>query len=707
MNVFRITRAEFAKVFKKPTVYIMAFILAVVLVISLLTYNPILSQKSSISIEGDNAAAVYTTFMGNSITEETKNKLDNEYYKVVNGQIDFYNKLYDRANKLTDSLNSFKNNYVNLSNVYYEDNHSPKLDELMTFTKTKITNLLDNYANITAFEKYEGLKNIANATKLDGTRYLDNTYFDDNNTYSYKTLKENYIPKLLETTNATTFITIVTTNNYQAVFENLTNYGNNIIYNILNDIIHDITTIQNDFYQLVIGDLSIANKQLMIQKAENLNEKVDEYKLLYEGLIKNEFAYAITTKSNYEILTSSYDLFKSIYGTIEIDNENEFKSKKAGAQALKGSSYISNFQNCLDSLTFIEVSENFVKTLNNYTEITNTNSQAILANIENHKSVTSTTEILKDINNYKLLGETYKKIVDCEIANHLSTRLSLHQMADVKNYDLTNYNDYKNKQTISSLKYQLDNNTYSNSFGNVISLNETLAPQKNMYDFTYYALKISTFLITIFTIMMIANLITSETDSGTIKLLLIRPYRRGTVLCGKILATFFFSLSFVILAIAISLVGGYFMFGLPSSETLLVTFNATTTFLISPEKLLLLFFASCVGDILFYLIVALTISVLFKSYIGAISTSLITYVGAMVVGSLLSTTSVYAYLPFTNISWFRFFGGEIVPIRSGIGALLANPVHSLQTFSMSVMITVIFSLVLLLITFISFKRRDF
>ena len=207
--------------------------------------------------------------------------------------------------------------------------------------------------------------------------------------------------------------------------------------------------------------------------------------------------------------------------------------------------------------------------------------------------------------------------------------------------------------------------------------------------------------------MMIANLITSETDSGTIKLLLIRPYKRGTVLFGKILATFFFSLSFLLLSFVISMVAGYFMFGLPSIESVLVTFNASKTFLIKPLYLILLFFVSCAGDILFYLIIALTISVLFKSYIGAISTSLIVYVGSMVVGSFLSNSIVYAYLPFTNISWFRFFGGEIMGTESGIGALLSSPVHSFQNIYLSIGISTIFSLVLFIITFISFKRRDF
>ena len=65
----------------------------------------------------------------------------------------------------------------------------------------------------------------------------------------FKTLKENYIPRLLANTNVGSFISTITTNDYHTILENLTNYSKNLIYNLLNDTITEITTIQNDFYQ--------------------------------------------------------------------------------------------------------------------------------------------------------------------------------------------------------------------------------------------------------------------------------------------------------------------------------------------------------------------------------------------------------------------------------------------------------------------------
>ena len=117
MNVFRITRAEFTKVFKKPTVFIMAFILAAVLVISLLTYNPTLTQIPSVSIEGDNASIVYSTFMSKSVMEDTKEKFDKQYYSVVNDQIEFYKDLYNKNNNLKVAYNEFISSYITLTRI--------------------------------------------------------------------------------------------------------------------------------------------------------------------------------------------------------------------------------------------------------------------------------------------------------------------------------------------------------------------------------------------------------------------------------------------------------------------------------------------------------------------------------------------------------------------------------------------------------------
>lgn len=711
-SVFRITRAEFAKVFKKPTVYIMAFILALVLIISLVSYSPVVRTNKTVSIDADSGSKVYSVFMGNSTTSDTKEKFDKEYFELTNNRILFYRNLLNRSTALNNNYNELINNFKALESEYNKNNSSENLSVLLENSKNGFSKTLNSYADMTAFINYESLDKIINYTNsnLNGDKFYEIKYFDktDSKYYNYKSLKDTYLPQLINETNISSFINMVKINNYIDMFGNLVVYGENIIYNSLNDLLNDIKSTQTRFINLVSSSSQTqANKEQTITTLETLNTNIKDFKTLIDGLTTNEATYVVHTNSSYEKFTNNYDEFITIYSKVNVSDKQEYTSKVECAKALQASSYLTGFHNYLDSIEFINNNLEFVENLEVYSKISTTNQNSILEKIAGYKTETSTTKIIYEITNYMLLGETYTNAVEFEVLKQFSTTLSLDQMKDAKNIDLTNYNEYNNRNSIAQLKYKLENNLYSNEIGGTFSLNQTITTKENMLDFTYYSLKLCTLLIIIFTVMMIANLITSETDSGTIKLLLIRPYKRSTILFGKILATFFFSLSFLLFAFIVSLVAGFFMFGAPIVSQVLVTFNASKTFLISPFLLILLFFLSCAGDILFYLIIALTVSVLFRSYIGAISTSLIIYVGSLVVGALLSNSAVYAYLPFTNVSWFRFFGGEILPAKFGISTLLSSPVHSFQTIWLSIGISVGFSIILSIITFITFKRRDF
>ena len=61
-GVFRITRAEFNKIFKKPAVYIMALVLVFACLISLFTFNPTNRNDERITLSKENASTNYTMF---------------------------------------------------------------------------------------------------------------------------------------------------------------------------------------------------------------------------------------------------------------------------------------------------------------------------------------------------------------------------------------------------------------------------------------------------------------------------------------------------------------------------------------------------------------------------------------------------------------------------------------------------------------------
>ena len=73
-GVFKITHAEFTKIFKKPIVYIMAFVLALTAVLSIVFFKPNVRSDNSVMLDADNAHGCYNIFYGTS--DDSKRKYD-------------------------------------------------------------------------------------------------------------------------------------------------------------------------------------------------------------------------------------------------------------------------------------------------------------------------------------------------------------------------------------------------------------------------------------------------------------------------------------------------------------------------------------------------------------------------------------------------------------------------------------------------------
>ena len=77
----------------------------------------------------------------------------------------------------------------------------------------------------------------------------------------------------------------------------------------------------------------------------------------------------------------------------------------------------------------------------------------------------------------------------------------------------------------------------------------------------FYALQAIMFIIIIYSVIMATSSIANEYSSGTIKLLLIRPYSRKKVLTAKILSVIIISSFFIIVSCLISLIIGFILYG--------------------------------------------------------------------------------------------------------------------------------------------------
>ncbi|MCU6709190.1 ABC transporter permease [Paenibacillus sp. J5C_2022] len=87
----------------------------------------------------------------------------------------------------------------------------------------------------------------------------------------------------------------------------------------------------------------------------------------------------------------------------------------------------------------------------------------------------------------------------------------------------------------------------------------------SMWDVVFLESSILFFLVTIFTVVVAAGVVAEEFTSGTIKLLLIRPWSRSKILLAKYIAVVAFALSLAVLLFISSIVVNWLIFDLFNS----------------------------------------------------------------------------------------------------------------------------------------------
>ena len=276
-------------------------------------------------------------------------------------------------------------------------------------------------------------------------------------------------------------------------------------------------------------------------------------------------------------------------------------------------------------------------------------------------------------------------------------------------YEFEN-SDYKTKYSITEQKticqFYLDNNKYAFEYANPLSLSISSNNYANVYDFMYFALELCSFIIIIYVVFLGATMIAGEYASGTMKLLAIRPYSRNKILFSKLLATVLVGLIFLIITFIVTFIAGGILLGLESLPILLI-FNATEIASVSPIVSIIFLFLSKTIEIIFYAILALSISTLFKSNSGSIVIAILIYFVSFVLTMFTPSLGIFKYLPFVNTNLFGYFGSHAV---NSSGTLIANMFSKViandMNFYISFAIITLFSVILYTITAIVFKNRD-
>ena len=189
-----------------------------------------------------------------------------------------------------------------------------------------------------------------------------------------------------------------------------------------------------------------------------------------------------------------------------------------------------------------------------------------------------------------------------------------------------------------------------------------------------------------------SSMVSKEYNWGTIKFLMIRPVTRVQFLTSKYISLLIFSIILYCSLFVVSLVIGTIIFGIDLSH--LVTLKLSDGKIIEVNVLSqILFKYSCAFlELIVYSTIAFMISTILKSNGAAIGSSIFIATSGGIIAAAFSKYEWSKYLLFTNTNLSMYDKGNV---------LVNN-----TTFNFSVTVMIVYTFIFLLITFLTFNKRD-
>ena len=265
-------------------------------------------------------------------------------------------------------------------------------------------------------------------------------------------------------------------------------------------------------------------------------------------------------------------------------------------------------------------------------------------------------------------------------------------MEDIRSYDFgeteKNYDSkkqyYEAQEKAAINKYDIENGT---TVGDTSSAKGILLSTFEEYEI---------FLIVMF--MMTAGVIVSEEFSkGTIKLLLIKPYKRSTILASKFITSIIVAIIVIILVLLMQFVVGGLIQGFDSFRNPTIIYDHTINNVKQINTIQYLAMQA-LGKATMYILLmtlAFAFSTIFTNSALAITISLLGYMGSSVINMLALNLKLNWIKYFVTPNWnlTEYFWGRI-PTFEGI------------TLPFSIAIIVIYMVIMLVPTFIIFQKKN-
>ena len=204
------------------------------------------------------------------------------------------------------------------------------------------------------------------------------------------------------------------------------------------------------------------------------------------------------------------------------------------------------------------------------------------------------------------------------------------------------------------------------------------------------------FLILVFGVMIAGSIVSEEYNKGTIKSLLITPYKRSTILLSKFITVIIFTILFIIISYLMQIIIGGLFLGFGSLSNHVVEYNLATKSLevMSLSKYVLLYSIANLPQIILLVTLAFAVSTIVGNTAFAIVITFAGVIGSSIINMFASAYKIEILKYFVTTNWdfnYYLFGGTS-PYKIGL--------------THAIIVCIIYFLIMVITSFVVFNKKN-
>ena len=201
---------------------------------------------------------------------------------------------------------------------------------------------------------------------------------------------------------------------------------------------------------------------------------------------------------------------------------------------------------------------------------------------------------------------------------------------------------------------------------------------------------LSIIMISIFTVVIAAAIVSNEFGTGTIKMLLTRPVARWKILLSKLITAFLYGLTLLVVSLAFAALLAAILFGTDSAITVVIENGQTFAQTIEYHFL----------ENILYSVASLIVPIIFAFMIGSLfgSSTLAVSLSIFIILMGQTATMILSQYDFTKYIWFANDLSQFAPGSS--------PIIEGLTLSFAIIVNIVYAIIFLAVTFLYFMKRD-